>query len=99
MLNNILKNLKFLIQQDTQNPPRIISENDLLFKNLKSVFAGNGFKVEITDLGEGHVIFYAVIGAPEILFNVHLDTVPVTNGWKHDPFDLTIENENQQMME
>lgn len=95
MINNILKNLDFLIQQDTQNPPRLISEGDLLYTHLTSHFQKQGFNVDIIDLSDGHVIFYAVKGNPSILFNVHLDTVPVTestlDSWTHSPFKLTID--------
>lgn len=96
MINNILKNLDFLIQQDTQNPPRKISQDDLLYQHLTNHFQKQGFTVEITDLGEGHVIFYAQKGKPSVLFNVHLDTVPVTastiDAWHYDPFKLTIDD-------
>ena len=97
MLNKILEHLDFLIQQDTQNPPRQISKNDALFKQLESHFSHFEFDVEITDLNDGHVIFYAVKGNPTLLFNVHLDTVPVTKStldeWTCDPFKLTIKND------
>ena len=97
MINKILKNLDFLIQQDTQNPPRKICQNDELYIQLKKHFKSHDFKVEITDLGDGHVIFYAKKGQPTELFNVHLDTVPVTAStikqWDHDPFKLTIVDE------
>ncbi|MBL4661022.1 MAG: acetylornithine deacetylase [Alcanivoracaceae bacterium] len=90
----ILNHLDFLIQQDTQNPPRLISESDGLFKYLSAHFSQYGFTVKITDLGDGHVIFYAQKGQPDILFNVHLDTVPVTastiDSWQQQPFKLTI---------
>jgi len=92
----ILKNLDFLIQQDTQNPPRKITKDDELYLHLYSHFTEYGFLVEITDLGDGHVIFYAKKGQPSELFNVHLDTVPVTAStlkhWNHDPFELSIED-------
>jgi len=94
MIDKILKQLDFLIQQDTQNPPRNITQEDELYVQLSAHFKGYGFKVEITDLGQGHVIFYAQKGNPDILFNVHLDTVPVTantiDKWQQDPFKLTI---------
>lgn len=94
MMNNILQHLDFLIQQDTQNPPRKICKDDELYKHLTKHFRDNGFMVELTDLGNGHVIFYAKKGHPDVLFNVHIDTVPVTNStmdsWQHDPFKLTV---------
>jgi acetylornithine deacetylase len=96
MLNKILKHLDFLIQQNTQNPPRKISKDDLLFSHLNSHFNHFEFDVGITDLGDGHVIFYAKKGQPQVLFNVHLDTVPVTtatlSNWAHDPFSLTVKD-------
>ena len=94
MINNILKYLDFLIQQDTQNPPRNIAKDDVLFHYLSTHFNALGFVVEVTDLGDGHVIFYAQKGQPDILFNVHLDTVPVTEStlasWQHEPFKLSV---------
>lgn len=94
MLNNILKHLDFLIQQDTQNPPRNIKKDDVLFQYLTKHFEGLAFRVEITDLNDGHVIFTAKKGQPDILFNVHLDTVPVTtstlSSWQQKPFELTV---------
>ncbi len=97
MIKKILNNLDFLIQQDTQNPPRKIYQEDELYVQLGNHFKQCGFTVEITDLGDGHVIFYAKKGQPTELFNVHLDTVPVTAStikqWNHDPFKLTIDNE------
>jgi acetylornithine deacetylase len=90
----IIKNLDFLIHQDTQNPPRNISKQDTLFVELQAHFQDYGFEVDVTDLGDGHVIFYAKKGKPVVLFNVHLDTVPVTKStlsqWQHDPFQLTV---------
>lgn len=94
MINKILKHLDFLIQQDTQNPPRKIHQEDVLFVQLTKHFESNGFAVELTDLSDGHVIFYARKGNPDFLFNVHLDTVPVTastiDDWQQDPFKLSI---------
>ncbi len=94
MINKILKYLDFLIQQDTQNPPREIYKEDKLYVQLTKHFEKYQFNVEITDLGDGHVIFYAVKGKPNVLFNVHLDTVPVTAStieqWQQKPFQLTL---------
>ena len=94
MIKIILKHLDFLIQQDTQNPPRKIYKEDKLYVQLTKHFESYQFNVEITDLGDGHVIFYAVKGSPDVLFNVHLDTVPVTastiDQWQQKPFQLTL---------
>ena len=44
------------------------------------------------DHGDGHVSWYAVRGNPKVLFNVHLDTVPVGDGWNSDPHKLQVAN-------
>jgi acetylornithine deacetylase len=36
---------------------------------------------------------FAVRGKPKILFNVHLDTVPVGDGWSRNPFELHIRDD------
>ncbi len=89
---SIKKHLSYLIRQDTCNPPRDIKFNDPIFVGLEVFFKAQNFTVTMADFGEGHVAFYAVKGKPSVLFNVHLDTVPVTEGWQFDPFALT---ENQ----
>lgn len=89
VLPAIKKHLAFLISQDTCNPPREIKFTDPLFVELESFFKTQHFTVTMADFGEGHVAFYALRGAPKVLFNVHLDTVPVSAGWQHDPFTLT----------
>jgi acetylornithine deacetylase len=92
--HKILHWLDFLIRQDTQNPPRIISQSDKLFIKLNEYFSSHGFRVKVSDLGNGHVIFYAKKGLPKVLFNVHLDTVPVTkttlDQWHSNPLKLTV---------
>jgi acetylornithine deacetylase len=84
----IKQHLAFLIEQDTCNPPRNIKGSDVLFVELKSFFEQQNFIVEIADFGGGHVAFYALRGSANVLFNVHLDTVPVSAGWQNDPFKL-----------
>ncbi len=86
---SIKKNLSFLISQDTSNPPREIKFTDDLFVELETFFKAQKFTVTMADFGDGHVAFYALRGTPKVLFNTHLDTVPVSIGWQHDPFTLT----------
>lgn len=88
-MSAIKKHLKFLVGQDTCNPPRKIKYSDPLFIELESFFKASGFTVTIADFADGHVVFYALRGTPNVLFNVHLDTVPVSEGWQHSPFELT----------
>jgi acetylornithine deacetylase len=42
--------------------------------------------------GRGAYVF-ARWGAPTVLFNAHVDTVPVNRGWSRDPFTLTREGD------
>ncbi|WP_395377250.1 acetylornithine deacetylase [Marinicella sp. W31] len=90
MQDKILAWLEFLIAQDTQNPPRTISADDALFQTLQKHLIEYGFSVELLDYGNGSVCLYAHRGQHTVLFNVHLDTVPVNSGWSYDPFTLTV---------
>lgn len=88
----IEQHLTMLISHDTCNPPREISFTDPLFVALEAFFKTQGFTVTMADFGLGRVAFYALRGQPKVLFNVHLDTVPVAAGWTHDPFTLSQAN-------
>jgi acetylornithine deacetylase len=50
----------------------------------------NDFRVRTWDHGDGHVSWLAIKGNPSVLFNVHLDTVPVGEGWSTDPLVLSV---------
>ncbi len=47
----------------------------------------------MTDHGAGAVSLFAVRGKPELLFNVHLDTVPDSPHWSADPFQLRVSDD------
>ena len=51
---------------------------------------GSGFRISLTDHGKGRVSFLAVRGAPDVLFNVHLDTVPVLDGARFPALEMTL---------
>src|SRR5512135_1003028 len=87
LLASTLEHLRALVACDTQNPPRAIS-TDGIFEYARSQLVG--FNWSVTDHGAGAVSFFAVRGAPRILFNVHLDTVPASPTWTRDPFDLLV---------
>ncbi|MGV6820099.1 MAG: acetylornithine deacetylase [Parvularcula sp.] len=87
-LDDILAVLTRLVAIDTTNPPRRITADGSLCRLLQDVLPG--FEIEVTDYGSGSIVFDAVRGAPDILFNVHLDTVPVAEGWEGDPFELRV---------
>lgn len=84
--SNIYKHLEALVSFDTQNPPKNISKDSDIFGYLKSNLPG--FKFQIFEACAGSLSLLAVRGNPELLFNFHIDTVPVASGWLSDPFKL-----------
>ena len=90
--DRVLEHLAALIASDTQNPPREIDGDNPFIGHCRRSL-GSDFQVEVRDYGEGRVSFYAVRGKPRILFNVHLDTVPVGLGWSTDPLRMQVDEE------
>ncbi len=88
-LEPVLRHLGALVAFDTQNPPRNLDGGSPIWDYLKSEL-GAGFSFDITDHGKGRVSFLARRGAPDLLFNVHLDTVPVLEGAKFSPLEMTL---------
>lgn len=87
LLDDTLRHLRALVSYDTRNPPREIGTGgifDYLRDNLP------GFDVTVTDYGAGAVTLYAVRGKPNLLFNVHLDTVPDSPHWTANPHELRV---------
>jgi acetylornithine deacetylase len=82
--------LERLVSFDTRNPPRKVDGGGIFAFLVERL--GKSFSCEVTDLGDGCVSLLAVRGAPKLLFNVHLDTVPADAGWTRDPFRLHLEN-------
>src|SRR3546814_9047706 len=87
MLDQILQHLTALVSFDTRNPPRRIGVGGI-FDYLRAQLPD--FRVEVTDHGDGAVSLFAVRGTPQVLFNVHLDTVPSSPAWSADPFTLRV---------
>jgi acetylornithine deacetylase len=94
--DRILHHLKNLVAFDTQNPPRAIGRDDAIFTYLNNALLacpnGDQWDVTITDHDKGRVTFHATRGNPNLLFNVHLDTVPNGEGWSHDPHDVIVKD-------
>jgi len=91
MQKQVLAHLAELVRCDTQNPPRKIGTDHAIFSYLNPVLdAAGGFSVAVTDHGDGRISLLAVRGQPRLLFNVHLDTVPVGDGWTTPPLEMTI---------
>ena len=94
-LDSILSHLGSLIAADTQNPPRQIDTEHPIFEYLRAQLPD--FDIQMFDHDLGRVSFYAKRGTPDLLFNVHLDTVPVgpdgnPEGWTVNPLELTIQD-------
>ena len=90
-IGQVKKHLKALISFDTTNPPRKIIESGIIQYLEANLLGAN---IDIVDYGNGSVNVLATKGNPEYLFNYHIDTVPVTDGWVTDPFDL-VEKDNK----
>ena len=81
-----LKHLKALVAFDTSNPPRNIEQSGLI-NYLNSL---DFLDPQISDFGEGSFNIFLSKGSPKYLINVHLDTVPASEGWNSDPRNLII---------
>ncbi len=90
LLQSTLRHLEALVACDTQNPPRAIAESGLM-GYLRGELAA--FDLEFEDHGEGCQSLLAVRGEPRLLFNFHVDTVPASEAWQTDPFDLIVDGE------
>jgi acetylornithine deacetylase len=87
----VLEHLRALVAFDTQNPPRAFDGEAPLFAYLRSAL-GSGFACDVTDHGKGRVSFFARRGQADVLFNVHLDTVPALEGSRFPPLELHIDD-------
>ncbi len=93
MIDRLLHHLAPLIECDSQNPPRQITPESGMFVHARAVLKAAGFSVSVTDYGDGHVNLFARRGGSDLLFNCHLDTVPIGEGWTRPPLALTLEGE------
>lgn len=87
LLEKTLQHLKTLVGFDTTNPPRKIADSGIVEYLCQQLKDAN---VEVMNYGEGSINVYAVKGKPIYLFNFHIDTVPVAQGWDSDPFTLIV---------
>jgi acetylornithine deacetylase len=87
MLQATLDHLRRLVAFDTRNPPRRIG-TDGLIGYLHDALPG--FERRVVDHGAGAVSLFAVRGAPEVVFNFHMDTVPDSPAWTRSPFELHV---------
>ena len=87
MLAGVLHHLETLVSFDTRNPPRLIGSGGI-FDYIRSQLPD--FRIDVMDHGDGAVSLLALRGQPKRVFNVHLDTVPVSPAWTADPLRLRI---------
>ncbi len=90
MSDRLVHHLGVLVACDSQNPPRRITPDSSMIVHARSVLESSGFEVRIDDFGGGHVNLFARRGEPDVLFNCHLDTVPVGEGWTRPALELTV---------
>ena len=88
MSEKILSILGRLLSCDTQNPPRELTTSAEIFEIIRQSL-GPRFQYEMCDWGMGRINLLVHRGKPRGLFNVHLDTVPVGDGWNVPPLGLT----------
>lgn len=88
-IERILEHLGELVACDSQNPPRDITADSSMFGYIEAVLPDD-FEIDVIDHGAGHVTLLAVRGAPDVVFNCHLDTVPVGDRWRMPPLELTV---------
>ena len=86
-----LAHLRALVACDTQNPPRDIHADSPIFLYLREQLPD--FEIRLFDHGKGRVSFFAVRGVTDLLFNVHLDTVPALEDSAYPPHELTVIND------
>jgi len=78
--------LRALIRVPSENPP---GNEDAIARTLVSYFEGSGVPVRLREVRPGRPNVVAELGSddgPTLVFNGHLDTVPVGEGWTMDPF-------------
>ncbi|MEP6938454.1 MAG: acetylornithine deacetylase [Rudaea sp.] len=90
LLGTTLRHLEALVAFDTRNPPRAIGPHGI-FDYLRAQLPG--FEFDLNDHGAGAVSLLATRGAPKLLVNVHLDTVPDSPHWTASPFVLRVGEE------
>jgi acetylornithine deacetylase len=91
LLAPTLAHLERLVAFGTENPPKRIGDSGIIEYVAASL--GAGFEVEVTDLGDGSINLFARRGAPRVLWNFHMDTVPAAQGWDGSPFELRVDED------
>lgn len=92
-MKRTLEHLAHLVGCDTRNPPRDPAGVAALYDYARGALGAHGYGVvEDRDLGEGCRWLLLERGAAHgrPLVNVHVDTVPLDDGWQTNPFELAL---------
>jgi acetylornithine deacetylase len=89
-MTTALGHLARLCAFDTRNPPRDPAGVSALLSYAEANATAAGFSCARRDLGDGCMWLHARRGHPEVMVNVHIDTVPRAEGWSRDPFELAV---------
>jgi len=87
-VGGVLERLRQLVAFDTQNPPRDLNAASPVFGYISETL-GAEFNIDVTDHGLGRISMLAVRGKPSLLFNVHLDTVPISKEARFPALEMT----------
>ncbi len=93
-LERCVDRLKHLVAHNTVNPGGDeVGLCESLAQTLRDLGADEVTVTEVKRAGKPKGAYvYACFGTPTLLFNVHIDTVPVNSGWKRDPFCAEVED-------
>ena len=87
-VQGVLERLRKLVAFDTQNPPRELDAASPIFSYISDSL-GTDFEIDVTDHGLGRISMLAIRGMPSLLFNVHLDTVPISMEARFPALEMT----------
>ncbi len=89
LVSACLAQLKNLVAFNTCNPPKKYRDSGII-EYLQQEFELPNVQVQLFDYGNDSINILVTKGKPSLLFNFHMDTVPVSQGWDTDPFQLQI---------
>lgn len=98
-MKHTLEHLGRLVACDTRNPPRDPTGIAALYDYVRGVLGPCGYAVvEDRDLGEGcrWLLLERGTAHGRPLVNIHVDTVPLDQGWTSNPFALAIADAGSQ---
>ena len=89
LTSRTLLHLTQLVNFNTCNPPNRYKDSGMM-DYLQQQLTPSGAKIQVMDHGNHSVNLLVTQGQPKYLFNFHMDTVPVAEGWSSDPFQLKV---------